>query len=83
MDGTLVLWVLEERSEEWRREKVMAYLDQLQRIREAGAAVAAFTSRPRRTEVTRLLHLASVGGDAEPSSAGAQSAGASPRPGRL
>ncbi|MDY7079432.1 MAG: DNA double-strand break repair nuclease NurA [Chloroflexota bacterium] len=64
VDGTLLLWVLEERSAEWRRSKVMAYLDQLQRIREAGAAVAAFTSRPRRAEVTRLLHLASVTGDA-------------------
>jgi len=63
VDGTLILWVLEERSEEWQSAKVMAYLDQLRRIREAGAAVAAFTSRPRRTEVTRLLHLASVGGD--------------------
>jgi len=63
VDGTLLLWVLEERSEEWRRTKVMAYLDQLQRIREAGTAVAAFTSRPRRTEVTRLLHLASLEGD--------------------
>jgi hypothetical protein len=64
VDGTLLLWVLEERSEEWRRSKVMAYLDQLQRIRQADATVAAFTSRPRRTEVTRLLHLASVAGDA-------------------
>ncbi len=63
VDGTLLLWVLEERSEEWRRAKVTAYLDQLQRIRETGAAVAAFTSRPRRAEVTRLLHLASVEGD--------------------
>ena len=41
----------------------MAYLDQLRRIRESGATVAAFTSRPRRAEVTRLLHLASVEGD--------------------
>ena len=64
VDGTLLLWVLEERSEEWRRAKVMAYLDQLQRIRETGAAVAAFISRPRRAEVTRLLHLASLEGDA-------------------
>ncbi|MCP4541858.1 MAG: DNA double-strand break repair nuclease NurA [Chloroflexi bacterium] len=63
VDGTILLWVLEERSEEWRRTKVMAYLDQLNRIRETGAAVAAFTSRPRRAEVTRLLHLASVEGD--------------------
>ncbi len=63
VDGTLLLWVLEERSEEWRRIKVMAYLDQLDRIRDTGAAVAAFTSRPRRTEVTRLLHLGNVEGD--------------------
>jgi hypothetical protein len=64
VDGTLLLWVLEERSgaqaDEWRRAKVLAYLEQLQRIRETGAAVAAFTSRPRRTEVARLLHLAHV-----------------------
>jgi len=64
VDGTLILWVLENRSEEWKREKVMAYLDQLRRIRKSGAAVAAFTSRPRRGEVTKLLYLASVGGDA-------------------
>jgi hypothetical protein len=63
VDGTLILWVLEYRSEEWQRAKVMAYLDQLHRIREASATVAAFISRPRRAEVTRLLHLASVDGD--------------------
>ena len=65
VDGTLILWVLEDRSKEWKLAKVTAYLDQLQRIRESGAAVAAFTSRPRRTEVTRLLHLASLEGDAQ------------------
>lgn len=64
VDGTLILWVLEDRSEAWQRAKVMAYLDQLSRIREAGAVVAAFTSRPRRTEVTRLLQLAHMEGDA-------------------
>ena len=63
VDGTLVLWVLEDRSKEHQYAKVMAYLDQLNRIREAGAAVAAFTSRPRRAEVTRLLYLASADGD--------------------
>ena len=64
VDGTLILWVLEDRSEKWQRVKVMAYLDQLDRIRQAGAVVAAFISRPRRTEVTRLLYLASLEGDA-------------------
>jgi len=63
VDGTLLLWVLEERSKEWQRAKVTIYIDQLNRIREAGAVVAAFTSRPRRTEVTRLLHLAHLEGD--------------------
>lgn len=65
VDGTLILWVLEDRPEAWRRAKVVAYLDQLNRIRHSGAVVAAFTSRPRRTEVTRLLHLASVEGDVD------------------
>jgi len=65
VDGTLLLWVLEERSEEWQRTQVMRYLDQLRRIRESGATVAAFASRPRRSEVSRLLHLASVDGDAQ------------------
>lgn len=63
VDGTLVLWVLEDRFQGWQQVKVAQYLEQLDRIRGAGAAVAAFTSRPRRTEVTRLLYLASVGGD--------------------
>jgi hypothetical protein len=66
VDGTLVLWVLEERSsQEWRRSKVTDYLDQLTRIRQAGAVVAAFVSRPRRAEVTKLLYLASLEGNVE------------------
>ncbi len=63
VDGTLILWVPEDLPAEVRRAKVMDYLDQLDRIRRSGAVVAAFISRPRRTEVTRLLHLANVGGD--------------------
>lgn len=66
VDGTLVLWVLEERSfKKWRRDKVTDYLDQLTRIRQTGAVVAAFVSRPRRAEVTKLLYLASLEGDVE------------------
>jgi len=60
----LILWVLEERSIAWKR-KVAAYLEHFHRIRATGANVAAFTSRPRRAEVVRLLHLASVDGDVE------------------
>ena len=64
VDGPLVLWVLRNRPKEWQRTKVTAYLGQLTRIRRAEAVVAAFTSRPRRAEVTHLLYLASVAGDA-------------------
>jgi hypothetical protein len=62
-DGTLVLWVLEDLPSEGRKKKVNDYLQQLDRIREARASIAAFISRPRRGEVTRLLHLAHVEGD--------------------
>ena len=63
VDGTLILWVLEGLPAGEQCAKVTAYLDQLDRIRQAGAVVAAFVSRPRRTEVTRLLYLASLEGD--------------------
>ncbi len=65
VDGTLLLWVLEERPPAWRAAKIQAYLAQMERIRAGGAALAAFASRPRRAEVTRLLHLAHLGGDVE------------------
>jgi hypothetical protein len=65
VDGSIVLWVLEDQPRGGRTAKVGAYLDQLDRIRGSGAAVAGFISRPGYAEVTRLLHLASVGGNAE------------------
>lgn len=63
VDGTLILWVLEDLPAAGRREKIAFYLRQMERIREKGAALAAFISRPRHTEVGKLLHLARVGGD--------------------
>ncbi len=63
VDGTLILWVLEDLPAAGRREKIAFYLRQMERIREKGAALAAFISRPRHTEVGKLLHLAQVGGD--------------------
>ena len=64
VDGTLIMWVLEDLPSEGRQKKIGDYLYQLDRIRETGANVAAFISRPRHGEVARLLHLANVGGDA-------------------
>lgn len=63
VDGTLILWVLEDLPAAGRREKISFYLRQMERVREKGAALAAFISRPRHTEVGKLLHLARVGGD--------------------
>jgi len=63
VDGTLILWVLEDLPAAGRKEKIAFYLRQMERIREKGAALAAFISRPRHTEVGKLLHLAQTGGD--------------------
>jgi len=63
VDGTLILWVLEDLPAAARKEKIAFYLRQMERIREKGAALAAFISRPRHTEVGKLLHLAQTGGD--------------------
>jgi hypothetical protein len=65
VDGPLVLWVLKDLPGGARSTKVTAYLDQLERIRRSGAIVGGFISRPGYTEVTRLLHIASVDGDAK------------------
>lgn len=63
VDGTLILWVLENLPTEMKERKIEGYLRQLERIQARGAALAAFTSRPRSGEVGRLLHLACCDGD--------------------
>ncbi len=63
VDGTLILWVLEDLPATSRKEQIEHYLRQMERVRRRGAALAAFISRPRHGEVGRLLHLARVGGD--------------------
>jgi hypothetical protein len=68
VDGTLILWTLRDTPPAYQRAKALDYIRQLDRIREAGAAVAAFISRPRRGEVMRLLHLANEGGEVKQAS---------------
>jgi len=63
VDGSIILWVLADLPKQGRERNVAAYLEQMNRIRQAGAVVGGVISRPRRTEVTRLLHLAHVDGD--------------------
>jgi len=60
-DGTLLLWVLEESPEERRRKKAQAYVQHLARLKNAGAAVGGFISRPRYPDVLRLVWLAQLG----------------------
>ncbi len=63
VDGPIVLWVLKDLSGGTRATKISAYLDQLDRIRQAEGIVGGFISRPGYNEVTRLLHLASMDGN--------------------
>lgn len=58
VDGTLLLWALEQWPRSQQEREVQEYLAALGRIRRKGAAVAGFVSRPRHTEASRLLLLA-------------------------
>ncbi|MDP8922744.1 MAG: DNA double-strand break repair nuclease NurA, partial [Chloroflexota bacterium] len=58
-DGTLLLWVLEERPENFLREALLApYVDAMDRVRRVGVPLASYISRPRHVEVTGLLREA-------------------------
>lgn len=63
IDGSIILWVLENLSPGGRKQKVAAYLEQLERVRTSGATLGGFISRPGYDEVAQLLRLASVDGD--------------------
>jgi hypothetical protein len=78
VDGTLLLWVLDNLPPARRQDKIADYLKELGRIRDAGAAVAAFTSRPRYADVVNLLYLASLGGDVDKARSGANPLGRLP-----
>ena len=69
VDGTLILWTLKDTPQAYQAQKAQAYLQQFDRLRKAGAAVAACISRPRRSEVAKLLYLAHLGGDIDQANA--------------
>jgi hypothetical protein len=69
VDGTLILWTLKDTPQAYQTQKAQAYLKQFDRLRKTGAAVAACISRPRRSEVAKLLYLAHVGGDIDQANA--------------
>ncbi len=58
-DGTLALWVLEERPDDFlRKALVEPYVEQMKRIRDLGRPLASYISRSRSVEVTGLLQEA-------------------------
>jgi uncharacterized protein with GYD domain len=63
LDNGLLLWLALQEKDPQRKEVNRIrdqYLLQLQRLKEAGAAVAGFIDRPRSANVLRLLHLATL-----------------------
>jgi hypothetical protein len=80
-DGTLLLWVLEDRPDDFlRAELVGAYVEQLDRIRDLGVPLASYVSRPRSGEVAALLREADRRGDPGTCSSCARTGGGDDEP---
>ena len=63
-DGTLLLWVLEDRPVDFLRLALLApYVGAMSRLCELGLPLASYTSRPRHGEVTGLLREVSCRGE--------------------
>jgi hypothetical protein len=63
-DGTLLLWVLEDRPIDFLREELVGeYVRQLSRIRDLGAPLASYISRSRASEAAGLLRESDRHGD--------------------
>ncbi|MBA2446923.1 MAG: DNA double-strand break repair nuclease NurA [Chloroflexi bacterium] len=63
-DGTLLLWVLEDRPGDFLRLALLRpYIEALDEIRALGAPLASYVSRPRYAEVSGLLREATCRGD--------------------
>ena len=63
-DGTLLLWVLEERPDDFLRDAFLRpYGQALQECQRLGQPLASYISRPRSAEVVALLRAATCGGD--------------------
>ena len=63
-DGTLLLWVLEDRPGDFLRLALLRpYVEALDEIRALGAPLASYVSRPRYAEVSGLLREATCRGD--------------------
>lgn len=63
-DGTLLLWVLEQRPHDFIRERLLTqYVRQMERLRELETPLTSYISRPRSTEVSGLLREATCRGE--------------------
>ncbi|MCC6177108.1 MAG: DNA double-strand break repair nuclease NurA [Chloroflexi bacterium] len=62
-DGTLLLWVLDDRPDDFLRQELLEpYVDEMVKIRDLGLPLASYISRPRSTEVSGLLREAACRG---------------------
>lgn len=62
-DGTLLLWVLDDRPDDFlRRALLEPYVEQLRRLQDLGAPLASYISKPRSVEVSGLLQEAGCRG---------------------
>jgi hypothetical protein len=63
-DGTLLLWVLEERPEDFLRDAFLRpYVEALEDCQRLGHPLASYISRPRSAEVVALLRAATCAGE--------------------
>ena len=63
-DGTLLLWVLEDRPGDFLRKELLSpYVEAMSRLRELRVPLASYVSRPRSVEVSGLLIEATCRGD--------------------
>ncbi len=63
LDNSLLLWLALQVRDQDRRQVdriLQRYLEHLDRLRKAGAAVAGYIDRPRSSDVLALLHLATL-----------------------
>jgi hypothetical protein len=57
VDGTLILWTLEGKPNDFKQEMAGAYLHHLDALREAGVPIAAYISAPGSADVVNALRV--------------------------
>jgi len=59
-DGPLLIWMGERDTSDADRARILAYIENLTKIQEAGAVAIGYVARPRSAFVIRMLHVAGL-----------------------